>query len=544
MRRTWTARPSRIIGTAAVVVALLASVMSLPASAGAPPSITSFTPASGAVGSSVTVNGTGFIGTSSVRFNGTSASFTVILPAGTQINATVPPGATTGPIAVSGPNGAATTGSIFTVTAGVPHITGLNPTSGAIGSSVSINGSGFFSVSAVRFNGVGAGFTVNGAGTQINATVPAGATTGKVTVVTPGGTAQSAGNFTVLGAGAPLISSFNPTFGAAGTTVTINGTHFSGVSSVKFHGVAASFVFVSDAQVRATVPPGATSGKITLTTPAGTATSAASFNVVAMTAPVITGFTPHSGHVGTPVSIFGSGFFGTTAVRFHGTGVSSFVVVTNGKITTTVPSGATTGTITVTNPMGTATTAASFFVAGPTITSFSPASGGAGTTVSIVGSGFTGVSAVRFNGRSAASFALVDDAHVTAVVPQGATTGRISVVTPSGTGLSSGNFTVLAPHPRSVSLSLQGRRLSATGNVTALDGYDACERQVPVVIKRFHHGRWRWLATTSTGDGGSYHVRIPHRHGKYRAQARKIQLSNGAICGGDRSNVIVRRRRT
>jgi hypothetical protein len=229
-------------------------------------------------------------------------------------------------------------------------------------------------------------------------------------------------------------------------------------------------------------------------------------------------------------------------VRFNGTGVGSFVVVSNGKITTTVPSGATTGPITVTNPMGTATTAASFFVAGPAITGFSPVSGGEGTTVTIQGSGFTRVNAVRFNGRNAASFRLVDDGHVTAVVPHGATTGHISLGTPSGTAVSSGNFTVVAPHPRSVSLSLQGRRLIATGNVSALDGYVSCERHVPVVIKRFHQGRWRWIATTSTGDDGGYRVRIAPRHGRFRAQAQRIRLSDGAVCGGDRSNIIVRHR--
>ena len=542
MRRTSaTRRTTTFLGTSAVVMALMASIMSLPASAGASPSITNFNPTSGSIGTSVTINGTGFVGASSVRFNGTSAGFSVNA-GGTQILTTVPSGATTGSITVMNPSGTATSGGTFTVTVGAPIITGLNPTSGGVGQSVSINGSRFAGTFSVRFNGVGAGFTVNGAGTQITTSVPAGATTGKVAVQTPGGTTLSAGNFTVQGPGAPSISTFSPTFGPIGTTVTINGTRFSGVTSVRFRGVAASFNFVSDSRVAATVPPGAADGKIALTTPAGTATSATIFNVVTLTVPSITGFTPHNGRVGTSVSIFGSGFFGTTAVRFNGTAVGSFVVVTNSKITTTVPSGATTGPITVTNPMGTATTAASFFVAGPQITGFSPASGGAGTTVTIRGSGFTGVTAVRFNGRAAASFARVSDGQVTAVVPKGATTGRISVVTASGTGLSGASFTVIAPHPRSVSLSLQGRRPAATGNVTALDGFDACERHVPVVIKRFKHGRWRWVATTSTRDDGGYRVRVGGRSGKYRAQARRIQLANGATCGGDRSNIIVRRR--
>ncbi|MGZ8652236.1 MAG: IPT/TIG domain-containing protein, partial [Actinomycetota bacterium] len=299
MRRTSAARrPSTILATSAVVVALLASVMSLPASAGAPPSITSFSPPSGPIGSSVTINGTGFLGASSLKFNGTAAGFSVN-GSGTQIIATVPSGATTGPITVTGPDGTGTSGSNFTVTPPVPIITGFNPTSGAVGTSVSINGSGFTGTSAVRFNGTGAAFTVNGAGTKITTTVPAGATTGKVSVQTPGGTAQSADNFTVLGSQAPVISAFSPTFGPVGTTVTLTGAHFSGVTSVKLHGDAVPFVFVSDSQVVVTIPPGATSGKITLTTPAGKATSATSFSVVTMTVPIISGFTPHNGGVGT-----------------------------------------------------------------------------------------------------------------------------------------------------------------------------------------------------------------------------------------------------
>src|SRR5207247_11330326 len=64
-----------------------------------PPTVTRFTPASGPVGTSVTINGTNFTGTSAVLFNGTSASFTV--NSATTIAATVPSGATTGPISVT-----------------------------------------------------------------------------------------------------------------------------------------------------------------------------------------------------------------------------------------------------------------------------------------------------------------------------------------------------------------------------------------------------------------------------------------------------------
>lgn len=78
-------------------------------------------------------------------------------------------------------------------------------------------------------------------------------------------------------------------------------------------------------------------------------------NVVAVTinpSPVITTVTPSSGPVGTPVTISGSGFTGTSNVAFNGAS-AVFTVVNNGQITTTVPVGATTGNLSVTNTCAT-----------------------------------------------------------------------------------------------------------------------------------------------------------------------------------------------
>src|SRR5918994_6277602 len=165
---------------AAIVAGTVAAAMAItPASWAAAPTISSFSPASGPVGSSVTIHGQNFSGNdpnvTSVTFNGTTATFTIDNPQ--KITATVPAGATTGPIAVTSPDGTATSSTNFTVTTtGAPTITSFSPTSGPVGTSVQINGTNFTGATAVRFNGVSATFTVQNA-TRINATVPSGATT-------------------------------------------------------------------------------------------------------------------------------------------------------------------------------------------------------------------------------------------------------------------------------------------------------------------------------------------------------------------------------
>src|SRR5205823_6564360 len=105
---------------------------------------------------------------------------------------------------------------------------------------------------------------------------------------------------------APAISSFSPTSGPVGTGVTINGSNFTGATRVTFfNGVAATITFNSDTQIQTTVPTGATTGPISVSTTAGTATSASNFTVTT-SPPTISSFTPTSGPVGTVVTITGT----------------------------------------------------------------------------------------------------------------------------------------------------------------------------------------------------------------------------------------------
>ncbi|TMQ73690.1 MAG: hypothetical protein E6K81_03405, partial [Candidatus Eisenbacteria bacterium] len=79
----------------------------------------------------------------------------------------------------------------------------------------------------------------------------------------------------------PSIASFVPTDGPVGGEVTLTGTGFSGATAVEFNGTpAASYIVDSDAQIRATVPPGATTGRIVVTTPAGSGLSGSDFTVI------------------------------------------------------------------------------------------------------------------------------------------------------------------------------------------------------------------------------------------------------------------------
>jgi hypothetical protein len=243
------------------------------------PTIASLTPNHGAVGASITIAGTNFgatQGASTVTFNGTTAT-----PSGwadTSITVPVPAGATTGNVVVT-VGGVASNGSAFTVDV-VPSITTLAPSSGVVGTSVTVTGTGFGATqggSTITFNGTAAspsGWTA----TSITVPVPAGATTGDV-VVTVGGLASAGKPFTVLVA--PAITSLSPASGGIGAVVTITGTSFGasqGGSTVTFNGVPAVPSGWTATQITVPVPAGATTGPVVVTV-GGVASNGVTFTV-------------------------------------------------------------------------------------------------------------------------------------------------------------------------------------------------------------------------------------------------------------------------
>jgi hypothetical protein len=392
------------------------------------PFVTNFSPNVGSANTTVTVGGTHFAGVTNVSFNGKpGTSLVVALDYSLTVNA--PNGVTTGPLTLIGTNGSYTTTSNFFVP---PLISGFSPAAGRTGTNVLVMGSNFLGTTAVFFGTTSAtDFSVL-SNNAVRVAVPNGAQTGKLTLMAPAGSFLTTSNFVIQ----PTIFGFSPGFGPAGTSVTITGANFNvGTPSVKFGGVpAATPTGVTFSQLTAVVPSGATSGPVTLTTTDGSFTTANLFYLPAN----ITTFTPTNSASGTRVKITGVNFTNASAVTFNGT-AASFVVTNNTTIGATVPAGFSTGPISVTTPAGT-TNSSGLFYAAPVITSFSPTHGLPGTNVVINGSNLLGTSLVKFNGTNASFTAPTNNTSLVAVVPNGAQTGPITIVTPAGTNTSASNF--------------------------------------------------------------------------------------------------------
>jgi hypothetical protein len=258
------------------------------------PTISGFTPATGGGFTTVRITGNNFNGVTAVRFGrtsggaatGTSASFKVISP--TLIIADVPSTLATAThfVYVAASGGSTTTLTTFSKSAGLaanPAIASFTPTTGSVGSGVTITVPGtsyLASLVAVKFNGVSAPFTITSATTILTA-VPAGATTGTVQLVYPGTLVANGNSFTVSGVAlSPTVTSFSPNQGSIGATITVTGTNLAGVTGATFNGLPVSFKVISSTSISFIVPAGATTGTLRVVGPGGFATSTATVSIL------------------------------------------------------------------------------------------------------------------------------------------------------------------------------------------------------------------------------------------------------------------------
>jgi hypothetical protein len=424
----------------------------------APPVVSSFdlnlAPLTGRT--SVTIMGSNLTGATEVMFGSNPATNVTVNSAGTQITATVPAGsAGTVDVTVTTPGGTSALSSSdrFTYTSG-PVVTGISPNSGpvAAGTAVTISGFNLAHATSVKFGSKSATkVTVNSAGTQISAKVPAGSPGSvAVTVTTPNGTSPGLAAASFTYATAPTVSGMSPAVGplAAGTSVTITGKNLGGATVVQFGTQPALSFTVNDTgtQITAIAPAGAAAAvDVTVTTPAGTSAKAAADKFTYMATPTITALSVTTGPTtgGTLVTIIGTNLKGATAVRFGVSLADNFTVNAAGThITVHAPQNSPgVADVVVTAPGGTSATVPAdrfTYVQPPIITSITPSAGpvAGGTIVTITGTSLIGATAVHFGTKPGTRMTVNPAGTQITVTAPAEVAGSVDVVVLAPTGTS------------------------------------------------------------------------------------------------------------
>ncbi|MFQ5603534.1 MAG: DNRLRE domain-containing protein [bacterium] len=409
----------------------------------------------------------------------------------------------------------------------IPNITDFSPKSGLIGSEVTVTGSQFVGVTQVRFNGTPAAQFVVDSPTQLRATVPVGATTGRISVINPAGTTTSVTDFEVTAPLGNLI--FPPTDDAYVHSRYPTRNHASALelrvrqasavqhSYLKFQvsGLAGPpqramlRLFVSNASEDGGAVYSVSNNYIDSSQPwletglvfenapaiggsplnrvaAVNLNEVVEFDVTAAingdgvysfalanassdlanyyskesahapelvvetgspapAIPNVSSFTPLNGPVGTEVTIAGRNFVDVSSVWLNGLLVDEFTLDSSSQLRLRIPGGASSGIFKVANPIGSDESADIFTVIyPPTVASFQPERGSPGTEVTIVGSNFSYISAVTFNGVPSSNFDIDSDSQLRAIVPGLASSGAIELRNPAGSANSSAVFTVNA----------------------------------------------------------------------------------------------------
>jgi hypothetical protein len=392
--------------------------------------VTAVSPNSGQANGGATINimGSGFTGVTGVMF-GTVAASSYTVNSASSISA-VSPAHSVGQIDVvvdtASGNSPVTSADQFNYTASPPAVTGVGPSSGATGggTSVTISGSGFSSVSSVMFgSSVATSFTVNST-SSITAIAPSHAAgVVDVTMVSSAGTSaiNSADHYTFAATG-PTVTGVSPGTGtgSGGTSVTITGTGFSGVTQVTFGGTNASSYTVNSSTSITAVAPAHTAGTVDIVvgTSSGNSTTGSADQYI-YTAPVsppaVTGLGTTSGTTagGTSITIMGTNFTNVSAVSFGPIPAQSFVVNSSTSITAVTPAEAAgVVDVKVTNSAGTSGTSTAdqftFQSPAPVVSYLGITTGttAGGTVVTIRGSNFQGANAVYFGRMAASSFTL------------------------------------------------------------------------------------------------------------------------------------------
>lgn len=416
---------------------------------------TTFSSYSGKTGDSVTINGgTNFVNGNTTVKVGDASPVPAVVNSATSLTFTVPTISTGGAknIVITTTGGSVTCSSTFLYYA-QPTYTSISPISGTAGTSATITGTNFISGNTtVTVGGVPATIT-SFTTSQLIVTIPTISNSGAqdVVITTPGGQAKGTGVFTyTITAPAPTCSSFSPTSGKTGTSVTITGTNFVPGTTSTVGGVSATTTFNSSTSLTVTIPTILTSGSknIVITTAGGSVTCATAFTYTAP--PTFGSISPSSGKAGTSATITGTNFVSGTTVTIGGVAVTNMTVNSATKLTITIPTISTSGTknVVITTSAGSVTAANAFtYYLAPTYTGISPDRGGAGTSATITGNNFvSGNTTVTVGGVSAAT-TYNSATQLTVTIPSISTSGAKDVIitTAGGTVTATGVFNYYLP---------------------------------------------------------------------------------------------------
>jgi len=477
------------------------------------PTITGVSPTSGSTagGTAVTITGTNLTGTTAVNFGGTAGSITANTV--TSITATSPAGSA-GAVDIT-----VTTAGGTSATSASDQFTYVVPPTATTSAATSINSAGATLRGSVNANNSSTAVTFEyGLTTSYGTTVTAtqspvtGASASAVSYAVSGLNPNTIYHFRVNGVNsavttngldqtfttlvAPTITGISPTSGstAGGTSVTITGTYFTGVTAVKFGSTnASSFTVNSTNSITATSPAGSAGAvDITVTTAGGTSATSASDQFTYVAPPTATT------SAATSISSAGATLRGSvnannsiTAVTFeyglttiYGTTVTATQSPITGSAATAV-STAISGLLPNTtyhfrvngvNTVGTTNGLDQTFttsVAAPTITGVLPKTGPTtgSTSVIITGTYLTASTAVKFGNTNADSYVVNSASQITAISPAG-TIGTVDITVTTAGGTSSTNindkFTyVIAPSFTTTPVTTVGYDQTYNYNVAA-----------------------------------------------------------------------------
>ena len=375
-----------------------------------------------------------------------------------EIHVTVPSAATTARPILATLVGDITMPMPFAV---APRINGFHPVRGWEGTIVTIEGQNFTGVTAVKFGGRPASFSVTAA-TQIRAVVPPNVTDGLITV-SHDETGASGGSFVVAGPG-PIVDSLDSWVGAPGDSVVVRGVNFKPVDTVWFGNVRAVFTVVANTQLKATVPAAA-SGTITLVSTLGQATTEKWFTITR--APVITEVSPAVVAPGMKVTLRGVNFREVTAVHVGPARAAGQSTPSPQQLDFTVPANATTGLVKVANPFGFGTSGTALTVTrAPVIDSFDPMLTVAAKWVTLRGANFTGATGVLL-GSMSVRFTVTGPTQIRVELPLNAETGTLTVQNTFGSGTTTERLTIIGNGPHLTSfepgIGVTGTRVKLHG---------------------------------------------------------------------------------